>query len=354
MRDIGKYFHEERNWVVVYDTGVSYRSSKDYDDRAAGRGPNTGEKFITAGPPEERHGTWFIKVQPTGQSGTWMYLPCNTTAGRPVMRPEVMQSVEAKLHKFRVVYPKGVGTRKSNFYGDRDLGDDGGSAKIFDQGEEFTGWVVDGGTNPDTGVRGPQMVKVKSDAKLVYFVPVTTESGKKVLEVMEDVAPATAPATAPGMIDMNHDGIDDRLQVPQTGFGAPPGTGFGMPPGTGYPPQQPTGWGAPATGFPPQQAPAAPQPEWTAHQAGNGRTYWANTRTKATTWEDPYAVRQAPAPQPATPQWQVYYNNGRPYWSNGSETTWTDPTPWSGPFYSQGKPYWSNTQTQVTTWNKPY
>jgi hypothetical protein len=62
------YFPTETKWTVVADSGVAWRSSMEYNDRAAGKGPPSGTTFNTLGPckeGDEIHDKqmWYIKAQ---------------------------------------------------------------------------------------------------------------------------------------------------------------------------------------------------------------------------------------------------------------------------------------------------
>ena len=40
-------FPQVKKWTVVAESGIAWRSSSNYDNRAAGKGPECGDKFTT-------------------------------------------------------------------------------------------------------------------------------------------------------------------------------------------------------------------------------------------------------------------------------------------------------------------
>ena len=56
----------EKLWVCVFENGVSWRSSDDYDDRAAGKGPQFGDTVTTiVAPKEGDDDIFFLKANVT-------------------------------------------------------------------------------------------------------------------------------------------------------------------------------------------------------------------------------------------------------------------------------------------------
>ncbi|KXS10076.1 hypothetical protein M427DRAFT_63010 [Gonapodya prolifera JEL478] len=71
------------------------------------------------------------------------------------------------------------------------------------------------------------------------------------------------------------------------------------------------------------------QAQWTAHQTTDGRTYFYNATTKATTWEKPDELKNPLERALATLPWKEYTDK------------------------SSGRKYYSNTQTKQTVWEMP-
>lgn len=123
----------------------------------AGQGPSVGDVFETVGGAVQGDKCWFIKV---AQRGMFLYLPCDTAfsrghPARPVVRPLVEIPSYSEIAQWRVVFPTGTGTRKSNLYDDRDDKEDGRTPYFtLNSGEVFTGRACPG------ALGGPDMVKV--------------------------------------------------------------------------------------------------------------------------------------------------------------------------------------------------
>ena len=120
-----------------------------------GKGPNVGDVFETVGGPIQGDKCWFIKV---AQGGMFLFLPCDTGRypARPVVRPYVDIPSYSDVATWRVVFPNGTGTRKSNLYDDRDDHDDGKTPYYtLEAGETFQGRACQGAFG------GPEMVKVR-------------------------------------------------------------------------------------------------------------------------------------------------------------------------------------------------
>jgi len=186
------------------------------------------------------------------------------------------------------------------------------------------------------------------------FAPVGPPSGYAA------APPSGYPAQGGGNGSYMQGMMRQQVGAPGSGYGAP-ASGYGAPAAYGVA----AIGGAAAAGA----VMDAQGNQWTTHQS-NGRTYWANTNTGQTSWTNPappqqyapqsgygQAPRSAPQPPPPPPAaggWTRYAApDGRPYWSNGRETTWTDPTEWRE-LSSGGKAYYHNSRTNETKWDKPY
>lgn len=330
-------------WTVVSDSPVAWRSSPDMSERMAGKGPETGDRINATGEAIEGKGPdmklpngapvefWFVKAQPT--PGTFAYLPCNNECQRPMLRPSKEVPSWSQEAMWKVVYPGGVGVRKSANYKDADVGDDGGYATVLDEGDEFAGFALEGEPDPQSGDQDlPEMIKVSdrmapNGEPYIMYVPRMTLSGEEVCEKLDKpVGGAAPPPPAPPATG------GWGAPPPATGYpGAPPSGYPGAPPPSGYPPAPPpSGWGAPPPPAPPAAPPAPPPPQkpmWSQYESG-GKPYWHNNQTGETSWEDPFKPKApAPPPAPPKPEWQQLSSGGKPYWHNNKtgETTWDDP-----------------------------
>jgi hypothetical protein len=121
------------------------------------------------------------------------------------------------------------------------------------------------------------------------------------------------------------------------GFTPPPAGSSPSPPQPPAPPASqtnPVHQGQPETiAYASPVAAAAGNP-WNQTQDAQGRTYWYNTETKATSWTDPHSQSAA---QPTIAQ------GGPPMQQN----------PWNTAQDAQGRTYWYNTQTKATSWTDP-
>jgi len=311
FNSMGYWFDGTEKWTVVSDTKIAWRDSPSYEDKAGYDAVDTGTKLRGTiergdGPGEGDEGHWsgglefwFLKSQPV--PGQFAFLPLNSSSLRPMLRPTSTIPSWSEERKWKIVYPGGAGARKSTFYMDTDIGDDGGPAVVFDEGTEFKGFAMPGtGDNDPDSVAGeqdlPEMIKVSDrmapNGKVyTLYIPMYTLDGDQVCEAipMEEGGP---PPPAPPPF------------VP----GAPP---------------------AP---------PPPPGPAWTRLMAADGRPYWHNRTSGAVTWSDPYAP-PPPAPPPAPPpepeappppekpEWEQLDADGTPYWHNNhtGQTTWDDP-----------------------------
>jgi len=356
MNDASYWFPDITKWTVVYDSNISWRASPDYEDKMAGKGPGTGETIISPvtaikgdGPGEcSTHDYWFVKAQVS--PGVFAFLPINSSGKRPMLRPKDTIPSWSKKKKWKVVHEGGVGIRKSPFYVDGDIGDDGSPAVVFDCDTEFEGFAVPGNGGTEVGDQDiPEMIKVTdrispSGEPYIMYVPLNTLEGDQVCEDLGEVSGAPDGGAAP---------------PPPSGYGAPPPSGYGAPPPSGYGAPPPSGYpGAPPSGG------------WQQLAAPDGRPYWHNPATGATTWQNPMGGGAPPSGYGGPPSggWTQYTApDGRPYWSNASgQTTWQNPmggggygapAPAANPWtmnYSNGRPYWSNSQTGATTWERPY
>jgi hypothetical protein len=368
VHDIGYWFPETTKWIVVYDSNISWRASPDYEDKMAGKGPGTGEKIIGMGPavrgdgPGEHqdHQYWFVKaLVAEGQFG---YLPVNSASIRPMLRPSDTIPSWSTKKKWKIVHEGGVGIRKSPNYMDGDIGDDGNPTVIFEYETEFEGYAVPGNAGTEVADEDiPEMIKVSdrispSGEPFIMYVPLNTMDGTQVCESLGEASAGGGGAPPPA-----------------SGYGAPPTSGYGAPP-SGYGAPPPSGYGAPPSGYgapPPSGYPGAGPPSgggWQQLAAPDGRPYWHNPATGATTWQNPMAPPTGYGAAPPSGGWTQYTApDGRPYWSNASgQTTWQNPmggggygapAPAANPWtmnYSNGRPYWSNAQTGATTWERPY
>ena len=79
---------------------------------------------------------------------------------------------------------------------------------------------------------------------------------------------------------------------------------------------------------PPPMAAVVPSRDWTEHKAADGRTYWHNTKTSASSWTKPTELLTARERADLTTQWREHVAaDGRAYYHNAStsETRWTLP-----------------------------
>ncbi|KAJ3338720.1 PRP40 pre-mRNA processing factor 40 [Gonapodya sp. JEL0774] len=113
--------------------------------------------------------------------------------------------------------------------------------------------------------------------------------------------------------------IEEALMVVRR-WGPPP---IGGPLAWGVVPNGPSGFGGPPRG------PSMQQVQWTAHQTTDGRTYYYNAATKATTWDKPDELKNPLERALATLPWKEYTDKG------------------------SGRKYYSNTQTKQTIWEMP-
>lgn len=331
--DVGHWFPDTKSWTVVSDSAVSWRDSPNYDDKVVGKGPEPGDRVesysIVEGSGPGSKEFWFVKgmISP----GVFGFLPVNSASLRPFLRPSCSVPSWSKTETWEVVYPGGVGVRKSANYDDKDVGDDGGYAVVLDQGTVFTGRALEGVPSPGESSQDvPQMIKVEdrfapNGVMSTLYVPLMTRDGRDVCEKRETPSggappPGPPPPTYPG--------------APPTAYpgGPPPPSGFAPPPYTG-PPASGYGGYAPPPPAPPPPAPAPPpppappKPEWEQFESG-GKPYWHNNRTGETTWTNPFAAPPPPAPPaPPKPEWSKLSSGGKPYWHNNrtGETTWKDP-----------------------------
>jgi len=87
----------------------------------------------------------------------FLFLPCDTGRfpARPVVRPYVDIPSYSENATWKIVFPHGTGTRKSNLYDDRDDREDQKTPYVtLDAGEVFTGRACPGAFG------GPEMIKV--------------------------------------------------------------------------------------------------------------------------------------------------------------------------------------------------
>jgi len=385
------WFDDVRQWECVHDKGVSWRTKADYNARAAGAGPKPGDMFDTVHGPIQGRGplseNWFIKAQ--AKPGVFLFLPYNAGDGSAVMRPHAKVPPGVPIRSYKVLNSSGVNMRKSHLFEDTDA-----TPKLFEQGTIFKGRIMEGVQGMGKGrTQGPQMVKLDGNgsglatADSVGYLPMTTPDGGSVCMEIQDSAPMMG---GPG--------------APQSGYGAPPtgypaaypaappqpppqaaaqwtqhtsngrpywantATGettwnnpyqqaapYGAPP-SAYGAPQP-GYGAPQSGYgAPQPGYGAPQPGYGAPQSGYGapQSGYGAPAPAYGGYAPAVAAAAVAAPPPQSQGgWQQYSSGGRNYWSNGKDTTWTDPTAWTVA-YSGGKPYYVNSRTNETTWNKPY
>ncbi|KPM41787.1 hypothetical protein AK830_g4768 [Neonectria ditissima] len=102
-------------------------------------------------------------------------------------------------------------------------------------------------------------------------------------------------------------------------------------------------------------------PDWEQRFTPDGRPYYANYNTQATTWERPAPIPLYPLPpgweERTTPDGRTYYAN-----YNTQATTWERPAPtplpplpseWEVRLTPDGRAYYVNHNTQTTTWERP-
>jgi len=304
-----------QQWTCIFRGGVSWRSSPDFDDRAAGQGPNFGDivegTSLDIGKPSN---VLFLKARAAGN--TFLYLPVNTPDGKPVMRPDVAATTPERIYD--VVYTSGVSWRCGPSFGDRDRN---APAQDPAHNEKVKGREI-------MGLNGMRMVKVGIGQYLPMFSKI--KDGQPVLKVTDDPVP---PATGPLGPPLGAPPPGPPLVQPPT-LPAPPPSGYppimGPPPSAVYP--------VPAAPAPPPATNPAP-PTWSKHFS-DGKPYWANSQTGETTWNDPQAPPPPPEPsQPAPAPTQAAVL--QPEWKAAQ-----DPT--------SGRTYWYNTATNETTWVDPY
>merc|ERR1712159_572334 len=152
--------------------------------------------------------------------------------------------------RFEITYSHGVTYRRSTCFEDR-MPD----GRMVQGGMTLEGHAVSGADG---------VMYVRAAPKL--YLPMHSATDKNTVYIRKHVAPAPAPASG------------------HYGHGAP-SAGYGPPP-SGYPPAPPPAPPAP---------PAPPPSNWTEYNH-QGRPYWYNETTGATTWDNP---NPAPAPAPA-------------------------------------------------------
>jgi hypothetical protein len=301
INDCGYWFADEVKWQVVADSGVSWRASPDFNDKMAGKGPGPGEKFRATRAVQKGDGPdgtdcagndleyWFIKTAVV--PGQLAFLPVNSQAGQPLLRPTFNVPSYSEEQMWEVTYDGGVAIRKSTLYNDKDIGDDGTPAVVFEEGTVFQGMALPGTTREGaTAAEGgdedlPEMILITdrlspNGKPYIMFVPLVTQSGDPVCRKRKDLALNRTEALDEAHGKMDPDAISEKV--------------------------------------------------WTEHQSG-GRSYWHNNATGETTWNDPFAPPPPPAapepPAPELPTWEQLSSGGKPYWHNRrtGETTWEDP-----------------------------
>ncbi|CAE6509238.1 unnamed protein product, partial [Rhizoctonia solani] len=79
-----------------------------------------------------------------------------------------------------------------------------------------------------------------------------------------------------------------------------------------------------------------------------GRIYWYNTQTKASSWEKPEELKTPFERAMAQTPWKEHTSQGRKYWYHRAmaQTPWKEHT-------SQGRKYWYHSQTKESKWEMP-
>jgi hypothetical protein len=98
-------------------------------------------------------------------------------------------------------------------------------------------------------------------------------------------------------------------------------------------------------------------------QDAQGKTFWYNTQTKATSWTDPTPPKAMPVPAAGaqSPWNRTQDAQGKTFWFNTETkaTSWTDPNvspahnPWQMSQDAQGRTFWFNPETKATSWTDP-